>query len=81
MEQARRRSYWPKDEKSLRNWLIFVAGLAIAGYETLVEQVDRPWLLALAASMLGLPVLLRKDDPPPPPPPAASPAALEEGPP
>ena len=80
MEQARRRSYWPKDEKSLRNWLIFVAGLGIAVYETLIEQVDRPWLLALAASMLGLPVLLRKDDPPPPPP-SVAPAAQEEGPP
>jgi hypothetical protein len=67
-----------KNDRGIRNWLIFAVGLGIAIWETLAEQADRPWLLGLAASMLGLPLFLRKDDPPPPPPPLAAPPAAEE---
>jgi hypothetical protein len=43
--------------------LVQIAGLGIMVYETLVEKVDRPWLLLSAMSMLlggiGLQALLR----------------------
>jgi hypothetical protein len=35
------------------------AGLAIALYETLVEKVDRPSLLILAAGMMGLDSIIK----------------------
>jgi hypothetical protein len=34
--------------------LVQYAGLAIAVWETLIDQVDRPSLLLLAAGMMGL---------------------------
>lgn len=34
--------------------IIRLSGLTIALYETFYEQLDRPWLLLLAGSMMGL---------------------------
>lgn len=36
-------------------WFLRGFGAALIAYETLGEQVDRPYLLALAAGMIGLP--------------------------
>lgn len=36
-----------------------VAGLGIALYETIIEKVDRPSLLILAAGMMGLDSVLK----------------------
>lgn len=40
-------------------WIIRFGGLAIAFYETLFENADRPSLLLLAAGMLGLPEFVK----------------------
>lgn len=45
-----------------RDFVLFVGGFAGVIYETLVEQVDRPALLAVFGGMLGLPVFLRRDE-------------------
>lgn len=46
----------------LRDFVLFVGGLLGVAYETLLEQVDRPALLALFGGMLGLPIFLRRDE-------------------
>jgi hypothetical protein len=45
-----------------RDRIIFITGLLGVGYETLVTHGERPALLVLFASMLGLPAFLKKDD-------------------
>lgn len=57
----------PKDGKDARTWILFLGGLAGVAYETIVAQIDRPTLLVIFASMMGLPLFLKRDDPPPPP--------------
>jgi hypothetical protein len=42
--------------------VLFVGGFLGIAYETLVEQVDRPALLAVFGGMLGLPIYLRRDE-------------------
>lgn len=77
------RRWLPKDGKDLRTWLLFLGGLSGVAYETLAAQAERPYLLVIFASMMGLPLFLRRDEPPPPPPglpatpplPAPSPAS------
>ena len=61
----RSRSRGPKPD-SWQVWfsrLVQVAGLGIVFYETLAEQVDRPWLLLVAVAMmvggLGLQFIVR----------------------
>lgn len=62
-------SRWlPKDGKDARTWLLFIGGLAGVAYETLVSGGERPYLLVIFASMMGLPLFLRRDEPPGPPP-------------
>ena len=46
----------------LRDFLLFIGGFLGVAYETLLEQVDRPALLALFGGMMGLPVFLRRDE-------------------
>jgi hypothetical protein len=41
--------------------ITFLGGMAILGYETLVEKADRPYLLGVAAMMIGLPIALGLD--------------------
>lgn len=48
--------------KALRDWLIFTAGMLGIVYETVVEKADRPTLIILFASMVGLPAFLRGDE-------------------
>jgi len=48
-----------------RDFVLFVGGFLGVIYETVVEQVDRPALLAVFGAMLGLPVFLSRDQPPP----------------
>lgn len=55
---ARRR----RQSKVTRDLVLFVGGLVGIGYETFVERVDRPALLAVFAGMLGLPAFLRRDE-------------------
>lgn len=69
---------------AMRDWILFMVGLAGVAHETLVSQVDRPGLLLLFAAMLGLPYALGADrpaDPPPSPPsPPLPPASGTAGP-
>lgn len=51
-----------KQERITRDLVLFVGGLLGIGYETLVEEVDRPYLLAVFAGMLGLPWFIRRDE-------------------
>lgn len=61
-------SRWlPKDGKDARTWLLFLGGLAGVAYETLVTGGERPYLLVIFASMMGLPLFLRRDEPTIPP--------------
>jgi hypothetical protein len=48
--------------KGIRDTILFVVGVAGVVYETLAEQVDRPYLLAAFLGMVGLPVFIRKDE-------------------
>ena len=34
----------------------FLLGAVIMGFETVIEHADRPWLIAAATGMMGLPV-------------------------
>jgi hypothetical protein len=48
----------------MRKWqqpFTFLGGMAILGYETLVEKADRPYLLGVAAMMIGLPIAMGLD--------------------
>jgi hypothetical protein len=45
----------------IRDFLLFLGGFLGGAYETIVEQVDRPALLALFGGMLGLPLFLKRD--------------------
>lgn len=44
-----------------RNFVLFVGGFLGVLYETIVERVDRPVLLAVFGGMLGLPGFLARD--------------------
>jgi hypothetical protein len=44
-----------------RDVILFVCGLAGVAHETLVSNVDRPWLLAIFGAMMGLPAFLQLD--------------------
>jgi hypothetical protein len=56
--------------KIVRNAILFFGGLAGVLHETLIADIAEPLLLALYASMMGLPAFLRRDErreePPPP---------------
>jgi ABC-type xylose transport system permease subunit len=53
-----------KGSRITRDMVLFVGGLLGILYETVVEQIDRPALLAVFAGMLGLPIYLRRDEKP-----------------
>lgn len=40
----------------VRQVVSFLLGVAIFGYETLGEHLDRPWLLAAATGLVGIPL-------------------------
>ena len=44
-----------------RDSLLFTSGLILTYHEAFVVKVERPFLLALFAGMMGLPVVLRAD--------------------
>ena len=46
----------------IRSGILFIGGLAGIGWETLVEQGERPTLLLLFAAMIGLPAFLAVDE-------------------
>lgn len=45
--------------RAARNWLMFGTALCLTVYEALARQGERPALLVLYASMMGIPMLLR----------------------
>lgn len=51
------KDYW----QALRDPLLTLGGIAIAFYETLVQQVDRPYILAVAVAMMGIPWAIKAD--------------------
>jgi len=55
----------PKKEspsfKKVQPIIIFSAGLLAFGWQVLAEDVDRPYLLAVIAGMLGLPFVILAD--------------------
>lgn len=61
MRHIKKTGFWTRE---VRDFVLFLGGLAGVAYETLVEQVDRPALLALFAGMLGLPLFLQRDEKP-----------------
>lgn len=42
-------------------WIVRAGGFGIAMWETVVEHADRPLLLVLAATMMGLPQFVNLD--------------------
>lgn len=70
----------PKDGKDARTWILFLGGMIGVAYETIVAQIDRPTLLVIFASMMGLPLFLKRDEPPPPTTPPTLDAAPEREP-
>lgn len=48
--------------KITRDTILFTAGLLGVLYQTVVEHIDRPVLLALFGTMMGLPVFLGRDE-------------------
>lgn len=46
--------------EEIRRWLLLLGGLVVTGHETIVRATDRPWLLALAAAMMGLAIPFEK---------------------
>lgn len=55
----RRGLTWPKITRDL---VLFTAGLAGMAHETLVANVERPYLVTAFLGMLGLPIFLRNDE-------------------
>lgn len=58
MSKRRDPDWW---STKTRDFVLFVGGFFGVLYETVVEQVDRPALLAVFGGMLGLPVFLARD--------------------
>lgn len=50
---------WPR---VTRDTVTFASGLAGVFHETLIGKADRPYLLFLFASMIGLPLVFRQDE-------------------
>lgn len=46
---------------ALRNIILFIGGLAIAIHEAVFTMGERPSILILAGTMMGLPYFLRRD--------------------
>lgn len=42
-------------------WFLRFLGVGLILFETLAEQIDRPYLLALAGGLVGLPELVKLD--------------------
>ena len=51
---------------TVRDILLFVAGVAGLAHEVLLTNTERPTLLILFAAMMGLPAVLRQDTAKPP---------------
>lgn len=51
---------FPKFKKA-QPAIIFFAGLCAFGWQVFAEDVDRPYLLAVIAGMLGLPFVIMAD--------------------
>lgn len=45
-----------------RDTVLFVVGLAGLLHETLVANIERPYLATIFAGFMGAPLFLRKDD-------------------
>jgi hypothetical protein len=52
------RSQW----QTIRDMILFFAGLGGVFHETAIAQAERPTLLLLFAAMMGLPAFLRADE-------------------
>ena len=58
MAKRRKRSR----EDIARDWTLRAFGLAGIVYETVAEKIDRPYLLALFAGLVGLPWYIQRDE-------------------
>ena len=61
---ARTRRQRHKAQRDYRDAVLFLAGLAGVIHETVFRAVDRPALLVLFGTMLGLPLYFRGEDKP-----------------
>lgn len=52
---------YPEILKKVQPVIIFLAGLFAFGWQVFAEDVDRPYLLAVIAGMLGLPFVILAD--------------------
>lgn len=62
MTQDRQSRFWNALPKIGRDSVLFFAGLAGITHETLMAETERPSLLILFATMIGLPAFLRSDE-------------------
>ena len=54
--------FWRAASHPTRDGTLFVAGLVGISWQTLHEQVDRPYLLVVFSAMCGLPIFLNLDE-------------------
>jgi hypothetical protein len=52
----------PVWQRITRDGVVFTAGLIGVFHETAIREVERPTLLILFATMIGLPAFLRSDE-------------------
>jgi hypothetical protein len=52
----------PRGPKLTRDLVIFTVGILGIIHEAVIEQAERPFLLAVFAAMIGLPAFLRVDE-------------------
>lgn len=53
---------WDKAFHPTRDGILFTVGVLGIVWETLGEEIDRPYLLAVFSAMVGLPVFLHTDE-------------------
>lgn len=53
---------WDKASHPTRDGILFITGVLGIAWETLGEDIDRPYLLAVFCAMVGLPVFLHTDE-------------------
>lgn len=54
--------------QKVRDPILFLAGLAGIGYETIIDKADKPTLIIAFVGMMGLPLFTKPDAEPPTPP-------------
>lgn len=56
-QQDKIRAWW----SVVRDIIAFFGGMTVIGFETVVANADRPWLLVVAIGMMGIPFAAKVD--------------------